>query len=131
MGYIFLILAVGMATGTGNYFIAIATTLVVLLVMILLYRFNFGSMRHSDYLLHFNLDSNISNNETYLSIFDKFLKNNNLLNIKTFSESGILQLSFSIQLISDSDSQAFTLELEQIDNISNVSLIASKQDIEY
>ena len=40
MGYIFLVLAVGMAVGTGNYVIAIATTLITLLIIFILNKFD-------------------------------------------------------------------------------------------
>ena len=54
--YVFMALAVGMAAGTGNYFIAIYATAFMSGVAWLLYKFNFGVQRSSDFILRFYYD---------------------------------------------------------------------------
>jgi len=131
MGYIFLVLAVGMATGTNNYLIAVATTAIVLLVLFALHKLNFGSIRKFDYLLNFSLDTSRQAENIYKPVFDKYLKSSSLLNIKAIESGQILQLSFSIKFITESDAQTFTTELERLNGIANVNLITAKNDVEY
>lgn len=131
MGYIFLVLAVGMAAGTNNYLVAVATTTVVLLVLFTLHKLNFGSIRKFDYLLNFSLDTTRQAENIYKSVFDKYLKSSSLLNIKAIESGQVLQLSFSIKFISESDAQNFTTELERLNGIANVNLITAKNDVEY
>lgn len=131
MGYIFLVLAIGMAVGTNNYFIAVATTVVVLVVLFVLYKLNFGSIRRFDYILNFGLDTRANAENVYKSAFDKYLKSNSLLNIKATDGGKVLQLSFSIKFISEADAQVFINELERLNGVSNVNLITAKNDVEY
>lgn len=131
MGYIFLILAVGMATGTKNYLIALAVTIIVLSTLIILTKINFGSIRKFDYILSFNLDTSQAAENVYKAVFDKFLRSSNVLNIKAIEQGYVLQLSFSIKFISESDLQEFVKTLERLHGLSSVNLITAKNDVEY
>lgn len=131
MGYIFLVLAVGMAIGTGNYWIAVATTIIVLVVICILTKINFGSIRKFDYILSFNLDTQQTGENIYKSIFDKYLSRSNVLNIKALQQGKVLQLNFSIKFIIEDESQKFIQDLEKIEGIADVNLITAKNDVEY
>lgn len=131
MSYIFLVLAVGMAVGTNNYWIAVITTIIVLAVIFILTKINFGSIRKFDYILSFNLDTRSSEENIYKTIFDKFLSSSNVLNIKAIEQGHILQLSFNIKFITESESQDFVAALERVQGISNANLITAKNDVEY
>jgi len=131
MGYIFLVLAVGMGIGTGNYIIALATTIIVLLILLILTRINFGSIRKFDYILTFDFDTQSKSQEIYKSLFDKYLKNSNILNIKSVDSGQILQLSFSIKFIDEKELNNFVADLKNLEGLSNVTLITAKNDIEY
>jgi len=131
MGYIFLVLAVGMAVGTNNYLIAIASTIIVLSIIYILTKLNFGSIRKFDYILSLQLDTRTGEENVYQSTFDKYLKSSSILNIKSKDEGRILRLSFSIKVISEKDLKEFTAALEGCDGVSNVQLITAKNDVEY
>lgn len=131
MSYIFLVLAVGMAIGTNNYLIAIATTVITLSVVYILTKIGFGSLRKFDYILTFTLDTRQSSENIYKSAFDQYLKSSNVLNIKAKEQGNILQLTFSIRFIAEKDLDQFTRKMEQLDGISGVNLITAKNDVEY
>mgnify|MGYP001577880405 CR=1 FL=1 len=131
MGYMFLVLAVGMAIGSNNYVVAFATTIIVLGVMLVLNRVNFGSIRKFDYILSFHLDTRETKENAYKIVFDKYLKANSVLNIKAKEQGHILQLSFNIKFLSEKDSLAFTSDLEKLEGVSDVILITAKNDVEY
>lgn len=131
MGYIFLVLAVGMAVGTNNYLIAIAVTIIVLLAIYVLTKINFGSIRKFDYILSFNLDTQASQESIYKDTFDKYLKEKNVLNIKSLEQGQVLCLTFSIKFVSDKENQEFVSNLEKLDGVSNINLITAKNDVEY
>ncbi len=131
MGYIFLVLAIGMAIGTNNYLIGIVTAVVVLLVIFILTKMNFGSIRKFDYILTFILDTRKAPENVYKSIFNKYLKGSSVLNIKAKEEGNVLQLSFSVKFISEKELDSFTRDLEKLEGISEVNLITAKNDVEY
>lgn len=131
MGFIFLVLAVGMAVGTNNYIIAIATTIIVLSVIYILTKVNFGSIRKFDYILSFILDTRQASENAYKSIFDQYLKSNSILNVKAKEQGNILQLSFSVKFIAEKELDNFTRDMERKEGISEVNLITTKNDVEY
>ncbi|OGY50241.1 MAG: hypothetical protein A3J65_04390 [Candidatus Buchananbacteria bacterium RIFCSPHIGHO2_02_FULL_45_11b] len=131
MGFLFLVLAVGMAVGTNNHIIALLTTIIVLSIILILTRINFGSIRKFDYILTFILDTRQAEENSYKSIFLKYLKSNSILNIKTKEDGQVLQLSFSIKFVSESDLEIFINKLENLTGVSEVNLITAKNDIEY
>ncbi|MFA6215679.1 MAG: DUF4956 domain-containing protein [Patescibacteria group bacterium] len=131
MAYIFLVLAVGMAVGTNNYLIAIATTFITLLIIFVLTKINFGSIRKFDYILMFATDTRKATENIYKSVFDKYLKDSSILNIKAVEQGNILQLTFSIRFISEKEVGEFTQSLERLEGVSEVNLITAKNDIEY
>lgn len=131
MGYIFLVLAIGMAIGTNNYIIGILTTVIVLLVIVVLTKINFGSIRKFNYILSFNLDTRQTQENAYKAVFDKYLKSSNVLNIKAIEQGHVLQLSFSIKFIAEKDLEEFTKALDGLAGISEVNLITAKNDVEY
>ena len=53
MAFIFGALALGMAAGTSNYFLAAAGTIVVILAAYILYKTNFGAVYKSEFILRF------------------------------------------------------------------------------
>lgn len=131
MGYIFLVLAVGMAVGTNNYIIALATTVIALLVLLILTKINFGSIRKFSYILSFNLDTRQTEENVYKPVFDEFLGSSSILNIKALEQGHVLQLSFSIKFISEKDLEKFIRTVEGLNGISEVNLITAKNDVEY
>jgi len=131
IAFVFLALVIGMAVGTNNYFIAVAATVLLLLLIIILTRFKFGSIRKYDYVLSFQLDSQASSTEVYKDLFSRYLRVSNLLNIKTLEQGKILDLAFSISFLDEKESTDFISKLEQLNGISEVNLIVSKNDIEY
>lgn len=131
MGYIFLVLAVGMAVGTNNYVIAVATTVIVLAVALILAKINFGSIRKFNYILTFILDTRKTAENSYREVFAKYLKSSDILNIKAIEHGNVLNLTFSVKFITEKESTDFVGNLEKLDGVSEVNLITAKNDIEY
>ncbi|MEW6610015.1 MAG: DUF4956 domain-containing protein [Patescibacteria group bacterium] len=131
MGFIFLVLAVGMAIGTNNYFIGAALTLIALAVVAILQKINFGSLRRYDYLLHFQLDTKQAKVEDYRAVFDGYLKSSRVLNMKALEDGTILRMNFSVKFIHDAQAGEFSRALAQLKGIGEVNLITAKNDVEY
>ena len=51
--YIFWSLAAGMACGTGSYFIALASSVIITITAFILYKTNYGSIYKSEFILQF------------------------------------------------------------------------------
>ncbi|PIR66404.1 MAG: hypothetical protein COU51_03940 [Parcubacteria group bacterium CG10_big_fil_rev_8_21_14_0_10_36_14] len=130
IAFVFWALVTGMAVGTGNYTVAIIATILIMIVVLVLSKIDFGSMKNYDYVLMFNLNSS-SDNNAYKPIFDKYLKYANIINIGTRGEGKALDFTFNIRFIDDKEATNFVKELQNLMEVSNVSLMSSKNDIEY
>jgi len=75
VGFIFLMMAIGMATGTRFYVLAIIMTLFVCLLIIIMHKSNFGSSNKKEELLKIVIPNNFHVEEKLEPIFDELLDN--------------------------------------------------------
>ena len=127
--YVFMALAVGMAAGTGNYFIAIYATAFMSGVAWLLYKFNFGVQRSSDFILRFYYDK--TSEDSYVSYINQHSENNALLHMEPSGDKKKLYMTYDISLKEDVEMNNFIQEFSKIDGISEVVLVSAKNDITY
>jgi len=127
--YIFMCLCAGMACGTSSYFLGIFGTIFFATVALSLDYFNYGTFYKSEFILIFR-SSNKSSDE-YTSIISKFTKSANLIHLEQSGDSQSIKLNYDAVLINDSDPEEIIRELAKIDSLSEISLVASKHDIDY
>ncbi|MCD4705493.1 DUF4956 domain-containing protein [bacterium] len=131
IAFVFFAVAIGMAVGTGNYMIAVLSVILISVVIVILDKIDFGSVKKFNYVLTLSSNSEESTNERMKEIFKEYLKTESLLNANAREQGKILDLTFNINLIKDSEINKFINELSNIDGINNVNLISAKSDIEY
>ena len=131
VSFILFSLIVGMAVGTGSYDIGIVATIMISLIIYFLDKINFGSITKHDYVLTFSLNKEKTHSDVYESLFKKYLKFNDLLNINTQQEGKVMNFTFNIKFLSNIKMDDFIKELCSLDYLNNVDLIATKNDIEY
>ncbi len=129
--FILFVLIVGMAVGTNNYAIALIGTIMICLIVYFLSKVNFGSIHRQDYVLSFSLDKEKVLPEVYESIFKKYLKSYDLLNVNTRQEGRIMDLVFNLRILSGINLNNFIKELSAVSGLEKVNLIMAKNDIEY
>jgi len=128
--FVFAGLAVGMAAGTSNYFLAVAATVFLSLLAITIYKFNYASMYKSEFILRFNFMQDFDSS-AYLEKIHEYSKRSNMLHIEPSGDGTLLKLTYDITLKEDSTIEKFTSTIGAIEGISEVVLIASKSDIDY
>ena len=128
--YIFWALAVGMGAGTGNYFIALYATLFMSIVAWILYKFNFGVQRSSDFILRFYFDKT-SEEDGYVDYINSHSDNNALLHMEPSGDNKKLYMTFDVSLKEETDMNNFLSEFSKLDGISEVVLVSAKNDITY
>jgi ABC-type multidrug transport system fused ATPase/permease subunit len=84
--YIFFALTVGMASGVGLYALAIAGTLVICLVSVVLVTFNFGAPGKAEYVLQLIYLPNKSTESQISQILGKYCRGVRLSNLKSQGE---------------------------------------------
>tara|TARA_X000001036_G_C20563494_1_gene759487 strand:- start:115 stop:798 length:684 start_codon:yes stop_codon:yes gene_type:complete len=132
IAYIFWSLASGMAAGTGSYYIAIIVTTIISVVAIILFKTNYGSIYKSEFLLQFRYDKDEKiSTPIYNDVFKELCKSTTLLNSEISGDNKTLKLTFDIYLKENSDIDDFTLKISKLEGISEVSIVASKSDVDY
>jgi len=131
LGFILIAVAIGLATGTGNYLIAIIATVASIIIVYALTKMNFGSIRKYDYILNFSAKTDDFSNDKMREVFGEFLKYDNLLNVSSRENGQILDYSFNIKFVKSSELKEFMQKLDQAGGISDVDIISAKNDIEY
>lgn len=128
--FIFSALAMGMAAGTSNYFLAVVGEVVVCLMALGIYKFNYGALYKSEFILRFRFDQN-SDSAQYLDVIQEHDKRSNMLHIEPSGDGETLKLTFDVTLKESSTPEALTSALSQVQGLSEIVLIASKSDVDY
>ncbi len=132
IAYIFWSLAAGMASGTGSYYIAFFGTTIISLVAIILFKTNYGSTFKSEFILQFRYQKNINEKITsYSKKLSEYCKTSTILNSEVSGDKKHLKLTFDVYLKEDKDLDKFTLEIAKCKGVSEVAIVATKNDIDY
>ena len=129
--YIFWALAVGMGAGTGNYFIALYATIFMSLVAWVLYKFNFGVQRSSDFILRFYFDKSAASEDSYVNYINTHSDNNALLHMEPSGDNKKLYMTFDVSLKEEVEMTPFLSDFSKLAGISEVVLVSAKNDITY
>lgn len=128
--FVFLALAVGMAAGTSNYFLGITATIFISSIALILYKLNYGSLYKSEFILRFTNEQSFGS-DPYMKIIQDFSKRSNLLHIEPSADDTHLNVTYDIILKADKTAEEFSIELGKLKGTSEITLIASKSDIDY
>lgn len=128
--YVFIALAVGMASGTSNYYLAVVGTGFFAVVAFILFKTNFGAVYKTEFLLRFVYDQDTSSAE-YLDAVNKFAKRSNLLHMEPSGDGKFLKLTYDVTMREQEVAEGLASALGRLKGISEVTLIASKHDVDY
>ena len=125
--FIFFALAAGMAAGVGLHMIAIAGTIFIGIVILLLSKSNYASPYKREYLLQFQFSSDDDEASPYVPVLKKYCKKYKLINIKSLGENELLELSYYVILKSKERGKEFISQLEHIERVTNINLFFEEE----
>ena len=96
--YIFFALAVGMASGVGLHAIAIAATLFICLVSVVLVTFNFGAPGKAEYVLQLVYQPSKGTENRISEILSKYCRGVRLSNLKSQGENDTIEAFYQFSL---------------------------------
>ena len=130
--YIFWSLAAGMAAGTGSYFIAIAGSIIISGIALILFYTNFGSIIKSEFIVQFRINSNDSNiTSQYNKLISDFTKSHTLLSSESSGDGQTIKVSFDVVMKEEMKQNELISKISKIDGVSEVVIIAAKSDVDY
>lgn len=128
--YVFAALAVGMAAGTSNYFLALTASVLIGLLALLTHRFNFGALYKSEFILRFVFQQELDSSG-YTSLLNRRAKTLSLLHMEPSGDNSQIKLTYDVVLREDVKPEQLTNELNQLEGVSEIVMIASKNDVDY
>ena len=129
VAFIFMTMAIGMATGTGFYMAAVIFTLFVCAMIYGLHRFDIGSASGSEVLLKVHLPENLDFHTVFDEIFYQYLRDHSLVSVETIRGGALLELVYSIRLKQDADTLALLNALREINGNAKVALLTGQESV--
>lgn len=126
--FIFFSLAVGMAAGVGLYSVVIIATVFVGACIFVLSKINYASPRRREFLLQFCFASSGEREAPYLPILQKHCRRHELINVKSFGDGDLLELSYYVNLRARDRCAEFVRELGQIQEVTQVNLFFDEEE---
>ncbi len=114
--FIIFSLAVGMASGVNLKFIAIFSSLFIGGITIVLAKINYAIPQKKQFLIQF-ISSLPEDEPAYISLFKKYCKNYNLIDMLTLDDKNEFEISFNVELKSKDKIHNFIKELSSIQGI--------------
>ena len=130
LSYVFGALALGMAAGTSNYVLAGIGTILITILSFVLNFTNFGSVYKSEFILRFRLIQE-GGSEGYLAAMNKTCRRSKLLHIEPSGDGKSLMQTYDIALRDEVDHASLVKAMNELSEVSEVVLIASKNDVDY
>jgi uncharacterized membrane protein YhiD involved in acid resistance len=131
LAYVFFAITAGVCVGSGNFTIGITFTLLLLAIIRLLARFNFGSYYAYDYILRLMVSTENGAETRHRAVLNRYVKKAVLLNIHTGTSNGSMELIYNVQLHRDAENQQLLEELKGIEGIESVGLVSTRGETEY
>jgi hypothetical protein len=128
--YVFLALAVGMAAGTSNYFLAVISTFMIAALAVIVHKYNYGVLYKSEFVLRFLYTAD-GDRASYLEPLDALAREHHLLHIEPTGDPGLIRLTLDVTLAEDVVPESLVGALRDVEGVSELVLIASKTDVDY
>ena len=129
--FIFWSLATGMVCGTGQYFLAFASSLIITIVAYILHKSNYGSIYKSEFILQFRFEKTDDQEASYMKKLNNFCSVSTLLNSEPSGDNKSLKLTFDIVLKEEEDVNKFILDISDSKGVSEASIVAAQNDVDY
>ena len=121
--YLFLAVAIGIATGTGNIVAGAVGTLLICLALLYLSWARFGTKLNHDALIRFHVPVGGRRESSVVTILDRYCEAFNLLHMREAETGATLEFSYQVKMIDTRDSAQLVSEIEELPDVRNLSLL--------
>ncbi len=128
VGYIFFVMAIGMASGTGFYLLAVMGTAIISFTLWEMTNLNLFAKEIKEQMLKLWIPEDMDYEETFTDVFFRYLASYKLLAVKTGKEGALTKLEYRIEFRDYANKKAFMNEIRQLTYNKPVSLIAEHQE---
>lgn len=128
MVFLFLAVALGIATGTGNYLAGLAGTLLICLILFYLSVTRFGSRLSYDGLFRFRLPLGGEQEAALHKVLRHHCATFKLLHMREAAPGPLMECAYQVKLIDPRYSSQLVAEVERIEGVSDLSLLMQDEE---
>lgn len=129
VGFLFMAMAIGMATGTGFFLYAVVFTLFACAMVYFMHRFDIGAKTAKEVLLRLHLPENLDYHSIFNDLFFRSLHDHSLLSVETVRGGTLLELVYAIQFKKGVREAEFLDELRAINGNNKIALFTGQENV--
>lgn len=129
VAFIFMAMAVGLACGAAYYLAAIAFTIIITIVLVLMHVFKYGHRENIKKLLRVSLPDNLNQVGLFDDIFKKYMQEVSLRSVKCNNLGTLYELEYSIIMKDGFTEQQLIDEVRTRNGNLNVAVLLEEQPI--
>ncbi|EKD64204.1 MAG: hypothetical protein ACD_51C00047G0002 [uncultured bacterium] len=123
VGFIFFAMAIGMATGTKFYLLAMIATAIISLSILMMNRFNWFAQTTNSLILKVQLQNNMDFDVLFNDAFVKYTDASDLISIDSVRSGMLTELVYSIVPKKKVNTRKFLSDLKNLNGNNKVTLI--------
>ncbi len=124
VGFIFFTMAIGMATGTKFYLLAIIAAVVISLIILMMTRFNWYAREMVSQILRVQLPNNLPFDTLFDQAFLKYTDSSELISVDSVQNGMLTEVTYSLGLKKANQMQEFLTEIKKLNGNNKVTLMA-------
>ncbi len=125
--FIFFALSIGMAAGVGLHVIAVAGTVIISMVAIVLVTFNFGAPPKQEYLIQLTYSASEATEDKIREILNRYCRRYKIVNIKN-TVGNEMEAFYQVVYRRKFKSANLIRELKDMEDVVNVNLFFDQDD---
>ncbi len=123
VGFIFFTMAIGMATGTKFYLLAVIATGIISLVILIMSRFHWYARPATSQLLKIELPNDADFGTLFDGVLVKYTSASDLISVDSVRSGMLTEVIYSVNPKRGADLRAFLAEIRQLNGNNRVTLI--------
>lgn len=121
--FLFMAVALGIATGTGNFTAALVGTLIICLILVYLAMTRFGSKLSHDGLFRLCIPVGGDHEKRLRNVLNRYCDRFLLVHVREAEPGSLMEFSFQVTLFDTRYSAQLVAEVESIEGVSGLSLL--------
>lgn len=125
--FIFFSLGIGMASGGGQYLVAIIGTVFICMVLLLLSNTNVFQTANVNYLIHITYKPNEINDEVK-KLLKSSTKSLKVVNVRALDEKDFIEVYYNLKLKSGVEKEILIRKLKNFDDVRDINIYFDDDD---
>jgi uncharacterized membrane protein YhiD involved in acid resistance len=123
LGFVFFAMAIGMATGTKFYLLAVIATIIISLVILIMNRFHWYSREAVSQIVRIELPNNLEFDTLFDHVFVRYTSASDLISVDSVRSGMLTELIYSISPKKGANTKAFLADIKKLNGNNKVTLI--------